>query len=128
LKIFSTAAVMMRAVRRVKFKLHDKRAALVDLGRHLGLFDTKRKHDGKVEVDISDVRDTFSSAWLASQPLKTQRAAIQAMSPEQLQKFRQQLELVEREAAAAARLNISTADGRAARVAAPGRPPEYYGR
>ena len=32
----------------------------------------------------------FSSAWLASMPLKTQRAAIQAMSPEQLQKFRQQ--------------------------------------
>jgi len=27
-----------RAVRRVKFKLHDKRAALVDLGRNLGMF------------------------------------------------------------------------------------------
>jgi hypothetical protein len=27
-----------RSVRRVKFKLHDKRAALADLGRHLGLF------------------------------------------------------------------------------------------
>jgi phage terminase small subunit len=27
-----------RAVKRVKFKLHDKRAALVDLGRHLGMF------------------------------------------------------------------------------------------
>ena len=47
------------AVKRVKFKLHDKRAALVDLGRHLGLFETKRKHDGKVEVEISDVRDTI---------------------------------------------------------------------
>jgi hypothetical protein len=27
-----------RAVKRVKFKLRDKRAALVDLGRHLGMF------------------------------------------------------------------------------------------
>jgi phage terminase small subunit len=27
-----------RDVRRVKFKMHDKRAALVDLGKHLGLF------------------------------------------------------------------------------------------
>ncbi len=27
-----------RDVRRVKFKLYDKRAALVDLGRHLGMF------------------------------------------------------------------------------------------
>jgi len=30
-----------RDVRRVKFKLHDKRAALVDLGKHLGLFKDK---------------------------------------------------------------------------------------
>jgi phage terminase small subunit len=30
-----------RDVRRVRFKLHDKRAALVDLGRHLGLFNEK---------------------------------------------------------------------------------------
>ena len=29
-----------RDVRRVKFKLHDKRAALVDLGKHLGMFKT----------------------------------------------------------------------------------------
>ena len=27
-----------RSVKRVKFKLHDKRAALVDLGRHIGMF------------------------------------------------------------------------------------------
>lgn len=34
-----------RDVRRVKFKLHDKRAALVDLGRHLKLFTDKVEHD-----------------------------------------------------------------------------------
>ena len=37
-----------RAVRRVKMKLWDKRAALVDLGRHLGMFDEKmRLEDAK---------------------------------------------------------------------------------
>ena len=50
-------------LRRVKFKLHDKRVALVDLGRHLGLFVEKHKHDIHVdEVDISSVRDTILSA------------------------------------------------------------------
>ena len=33
-----TVAAMMRDVRRIKFKLADKRAALGDLGRHLGIF------------------------------------------------------------------------------------------
>ena len=40
-----------REVRRVKFKLCDKRAALVDLGRHLGMF----KDEVKVSVDSSVV-------------------------------------------------------------------------
>lgn len=35
-----------RDVRRVKFKLSDKRAALVDLGKHLGLFVEKHEHSG----------------------------------------------------------------------------------
>lgn len=30
----------------IKIKLHDKRAALVDLGRHLGMFPTKVEHSG----------------------------------------------------------------------------------
>ncbi len=29
-------------IKRVKFKLYDRSAALVHLGRHLGLFDMKR--------------------------------------------------------------------------------------
>lgn len=37
-----------REVRRVKMKLHDKKGALTDLGRHLGLFREK------VEVDVSE--------------------------------------------------------------------------
>lgn len=35
-----------RNVRRVKFKLHDKKGALVDLGRHLGMFPNKHEHGG----------------------------------------------------------------------------------
>ena len=33
-------------VKRVKFKLGDKRAALVDMGRHLGMFTDKVQHSG----------------------------------------------------------------------------------
>jgi phage terminase small subunit len=32
-------------VKRIKFKLSDKRAALVDMGRHLGMFKDKIEHD-----------------------------------------------------------------------------------
>lgn len=35
-----------RDVRRVKFKLADKRAALVDIGRHFGMFTDRVKHEG----------------------------------------------------------------------------------
>jgi len=51
---------MPAKVRRVKFKLADKRAALVDLGKHLGLFKDRIEHSGKdggpVEVkQVSDI-------------------------------------------------------------------------
>jgi phage terminase small subunit len=46
-----------RDVKRVKFKLYDKRAALVDLGRHLGLFEIKHRIDGKIEVEGSSARE-----------------------------------------------------------------------
>lgn len=36
-----------RQVKRVKFKLADKRAALVDVGRHLGMFKERFEHTGK---------------------------------------------------------------------------------
>ena len=35
-----------REVRRVKFKLADKRAALVDIGRHLGMFPNRTELSG----------------------------------------------------------------------------------
>jgi phage terminase small subunit len=46
-----------RDVKRVKFKLYDKRAALVDLGRHLGLFEIKHRIDGKIGVEGSSARE-----------------------------------------------------------------------
>lgn len=36
-----------RGVKRVRFKLHDKRGALVDLGRHYGLFKDRIEQTGK---------------------------------------------------------------------------------
>lgn len=42
-----------RDVRRVKFKLADKRAALVDLGKHLKLFTEKVEHSGEVSLTVS---------------------------------------------------------------------------
>lgn len=46
-----------RDVRRVKFKLHDKRAALVDLGRHLGLFKDRVELTGKDGGPIRTTHD-----------------------------------------------------------------------
>lgn len=39
-----------RDVKRVKFKLADKRAALVDIGRHLGMFTDKVEHSGALTI------------------------------------------------------------------------------
>jgi phage terminase small subunit len=52
-----------RAVKRVKFKLHDKLGALDKLGRHLGLFDAKHKRpDAPVEVTVEELRATVLRA------------------------------------------------------------------
>ncbi len=40
-----------RTVRKVRFKLYDKRAALADLGKHLGLFVERVEHSGKVNLE-----------------------------------------------------------------------------
>jgi phage terminase small subunit len=53
----------VRAVKRVKFKLHDKLGALDKLGRHLGLFDAKHKRpDAPVEVTVEELRATVYRA------------------------------------------------------------------
>lgn len=64
-------------VKKIKFKLSDKRAALVDIGKHLGLF----KDDGRAGENAKDVTPTTPERDLArrmaylldksvSQPLK----------------------------------------------------------
>lgn len=45
-----------RSVKKVKFKLHDKRSALVDLGRHMGLFKTTIEAEASVNADRDIVR------------------------------------------------------------------------
>lgn len=56
-----------RSVKRVKFKLSDKRAALVDLGRHLGMFPTqvsgKIDHNHKHDHEHRAVSETAD--WVA---------------------------------------------------------------
>lgn len=43
-----------REVKRVKFKLADKRAALVDIGRHLGMFKDRLDLSGDVDQTDND--------------------------------------------------------------------------
>lgn len=54
-----------RAVRRVKFKLHDKRAALVDLGKHLGMFVERQAItvsvlDGMTQDELARIRQILA--------------------------------------------------------------------
>lgn len=53
-----------RDVRRVKFKLADKRAALVDIGKHLGMFTDRIEHTGKAggPIDFRAVEISFVQA------------------------------------------------------------------
>ncbi|KAA6459653.1 terminase small subunit [Acidobacteria bacterium AB60] len=48
-------------VKRVKFKLHDKRAALVDLGKHLKLFTEKVQVEGEMSFEVRNVRERLSA-------------------------------------------------------------------
>jgi phage terminase small subunit len=55
-----------RDVRRVRFKLHDKQAALVNIGRHLGMFTdnlTLRRHplDGKSHDELRAIEEALAA-------------------------------------------------------------------
>lgn len=56
-----------RDVRRVKFKLHDKKGALVDIGKHLGMFREKIELTGKDggPIEVSDMTDTEKARRVA---------------------------------------------------------------
>jgi phage terminase small subunit len=55
-----------RKVRRVRFKLADKRGALVDLGKHLGIFKERVEHTGKDggPVEVKQVADIEAARWI----------------------------------------------------------------
>lgn len=56
-----------RPVKKVKFKLTDKRSALVDLGKHFGMFVEKHEHTGKdgKAIEVADVSDTEGARRVA---------------------------------------------------------------
>jgi phage terminase small subunit len=54
-----------RDVRRVKFKLSDKRAALVDIGKHLGMFKERIEHSGPNGGPI-ETKDSAASAVISA--------------------------------------------------------------
>jgi phage terminase small subunit len=59
-----------RDVRRVKFKLTDKRAALVDIGKHLGMFKDQVEHtgpDGR-PIELKHTVEVFFVAAKAGRP------------------------------------------------------------
>jgi phage terminase small subunit len=47
-------------VRKVKLKFWDKKGALVDLGKHLGLFKEQLEITGRIETDGQQARDIVS--------------------------------------------------------------------
>lgn len=63
------AATGKAGVRRVKFKLHDKRAPLVDLGKHLGMFkeivEMQGKGGGPIQIEeVSDMEAARRIAYM----------------------------------------------------------------
>lgn len=56
----------------LKVKLHDKRAALVDIGRHLGMFAEKHEHSGPNGGPI-ETRQTFDLASMTDEQLAAYR-------------------------------------------------------
>ena len=88
-----------RAVKRVKFKLHDKQAALVSLGRHLGLFDPKKLEPVEPEVDVAQVRATILARLARIAAANRAEGGDPGDEPRTIPTA---VELVEREAAAAA--------------------------
>ncbi|MGH2342576.1 terminase small subunit [Segnochrobactraceae bacterium EtOH-i3] len=66
-----------RDVRRIKFKLYDKRAALVDLGKHLGMFKEKVEVSGPDGGPIQ-TEATFDVSRLSTEALREVLAAMEA--------------------------------------------------
>jgi phage terminase small subunit len=91
------------AVKRVKFKLHEKLSALDKLGRHLGLFDAKHKQpDAPIEVTDEELRATVLRALARLHAARRVEGGDPGDEPRTITEVPTAVELVEREAAAAA--------------------------
>ena len=73
-----------RDVRRVKVKLSDKRAALVDMGKHLGMFKQLHEHSGKdggpIKIEdrpMSNIEAARRVAFALGRALERQKAEKQ---------------------------------------------------
>ena len=79
-----------RQVKRVRFKLHDKRAALLDIGKHLGMFRERVEvtgtiqTQGAVQVELLDreERDILKRLLLAAAERKRERVIEHTMAIE----------------------------------------------
>jgi phage terminase small subunit len=74
-------------VRKVRFKLHDKRAALVDLGKHLGMFKDIVEHTGKnggpIETAVvNDVEAARRIAYALGKAIGKRQASTDADNEE----------------------------------------------
>ncbi len=71
------AEVSQTATGGVKIKLHDKRAALVDIGRHLGMFKDRVEHTGKDggAIQVEDISDLDAAKRIAFLLTKASRTA-----------------------------------------------------
>ncbi|WP_269715780.1 terminase small subunit [Caulobacter sp. NIBR2454] len=52
----------------VRLKLHDKRAALVDIGKHLGMFTDKVEHSGGLKIEIDPLQSVMDEVSGAGRP------------------------------------------------------------
>lgn len=69
-----------QVVKRTKFKLSDKRAALVDLGKHLGMFKEIHEHTGKdgapIELNVTDLTQARRVAFALGRALERQKMKV----------------------------------------------------
>lgn len=47
----------------IRLKLHDKRAALVDIGRHLGMFLDRHEHSGEITKRVVSAEPMTAEEW-----------------------------------------------------------------
>ena len=88
--------------KRVSFKLYDKLGALDKLGRHLGIFREKQQSEVEVAVDVVELRETVIRVLDRLAAARAAAGDRGGTEPRTITEVPTAVELVEREAAAAA--------------------------